>query len=218
MGGNFSLLGGMGAQTDTLGQDRLLHQSASRMVDDMQERMEGFVRDIVEDVAYYLFDDPDLNRSVTYKIPNTDLSVEDRLTADSLQGRFNDFEFTIEVSSMRPRSPQQRVSVMDSMLQSAMQFAQMGMLDQQGMSIDAKGYLETKAHLMGAEIEWDSMMVTADEPLAIEGRSHERTLPTETKRTYERVNRSGMTQPGAEQKFQQDMFSAAKGMNGGDAA
>lgn len=210
VGGNFALLGGLGAQTDTLGQDRLLHQSASRLVEDMQERTEKFVRGIVEDVAWYLFDDPDLQRDVMYPIPNTDISFSQRMTADSLEGDFRDFEFQVEVHSMRPRSPKERLVAMQQLMQAAQQFATSGTLDQQSMTIDVKGYLETMAHLLGAQIEWKSMMVTADEPLASKDRSHEASMPTETKRTYERVNRSGMTPEGYEQEFQKSMFGQGR--------
>ena len=208
IGGNFALLSGAGPAAETYGQDRLLHNSASQLVEAMQEHVELFMRDVMEDIAFYLFDDPELDMKIRKEIPKTDMEIETRMTQKSLQGNFHDFQFEIEPYSMKPRSPQERLAGMNQMFQMSMQFAQMGMLDQAGMTINAQGFLDTMARYLNIVPEWKDMMVASEEPLNVQDKSSNRMMGDGKHSVYERTNKTVPSREAQENEFMQSMINS----------
>jgi len=114
--GNLESMGGLSQQGDTLGQEQLMRQSSSQMLRDMQTKVEAFTTNVLEDVAWYLYNDP---------IGETNLSKEiegyghipfvwgpDRREAD-----FFEYNFELSPYSLQNQGPEQRLGRI-------MQFAQ----------------------------------------------------------------------------------------------
>jgi hypothetical protein len=57
LAGNLDMLGGLGPQSETLGQDELLNQSASQRLISMKKQDIKFQKEILNDVAYFIYTD-----------------------------------------------------------------------------------------------------------------------------------------------------------------
>ena len=107
IGGNTDLLGGLGPQSDTLGQDSMLMTNASIRVDDMRSQVYELVQRVGEKLAWYLWTDPLIElplvkRSASGEQTSVTFSAADR------EGDFLDYNFDIEPYSMAADSPNQR--------------------------------------------------------------------------------------------------------------
>lgn len=134
--GNMDMLAGLGPQSPTLGQDALLAQSASKRVQEYQERSSEFMADVFRDMAWYVWSDPDADIPVTKSVPGTDISVPTRFRYDERQGTFPEYEIDLDPYSAQTLTPSQRLSaIRDFVMSIAMPLQQS--LAQQGYTLDA---------------------------------------------------------------------------------
>jgi hypothetical protein len=140
--GNLDLLGGLGAQSETLGQDQLLFSSASQRVAGMQDEVRLFTKNVVSDFGFHLWNDPIESYPIRLNLQplgpvDTFLEAEERDSHD-----FTSHMVDIEPFSMQFTSPQER-------LQKIMQITQnvalpaLPMLQQQGLGLDWKELFNT---------------------------------------------------------------------------
>ena len=107
--GNADLIGGTAATTDTVGQDQILMQSAGQQVKAMQQRMLAFSRNVLSDVAWWMWTDPLSEMDVSRKIPGTEESIMFQWTRERRRGEFAQYRFEIEPYSVQHRTPQERL-------------------------------------------------------------------------------------------------------------
>ncbi len=106
--GNANLLGGLQAPSPTLGQDQLLMNNATANLDDMIQAVHNCTTSILHKVAFYVFTDPLMNISVTKRISGIgDIPV--RVTADTREGDFWDYNFNIVPYSLARQNPNLRM-------------------------------------------------------------------------------------------------------------
>lgn len=122
--GNTDMLAGSGTASDTVGQDQMLLQSAGAMVEDMQYRTMEFVRDVITDVAWWMWTDQTGYVDVAQPIPGSNQMVTLRWDAKRRAGEFFDYNLDVEPYSISGRTPQQQLQslmtvVRDVMLQAA---------------------------------------------------------------------------------------------------
>jgi hypothetical protein len=110
--GNTDLLAGSGASTDTVGQDSMLLQGAGAMVDEMQYRMTEFVRDVITDVAWWMWTDETGYVDVSQGIPGSGDFITFRWDQRRRQGEFFDYSFDVEPYSISARTPQQQLQAL----------------------------------------------------------------------------------------------------------
>lgn len=104
--GNIDALGGLAPQTETLGQDRLLTESASAQLRDMQGLVVEVARDVFRMLAYYEWKNPVKERTLKKPIPGLEGQVlEVPWNRSSRQGDFNAFDLEIDVYSLIDDSP-----------------------------------------------------------------------------------------------------------------
>jgi hypothetical protein len=144
--GNLEILGGYGADSETLGQDRLLNANANERVRDMQDEVVLFIQRVVQEMAWYLWDDPLVSIPITRTVGNEE--IHDVWTPASREGDFFDYNFSIEPHSLRSMSPQERLlqlrGAMGNFIMPAMES-----LAQQGYGLDANEYISVVAELSG---------------------------------------------------------------------
>jgi hypothetical protein len=58
LAGNLDALGGLGPQSETVGQDKLLFAAANQRIAGMQDKVMEFTRDLIRDFGYHLWQDP----------------------------------------------------------------------------------------------------------------------------------------------------------------
>lgn len=165
LAGNPIGLSGGAPQADTLGQERLLHESASQTIQDMQDCVTDFTADVVRDIAWYELTNPLLDRLLSKPIPFTNREVVFRLTPERiypLASRFLDLNFEIELYSMQPRSPMEKLAGIERLLASiVVPFQQQ--LAEAGEQVDVGSLLRIAARYIGVN-ELDDFMVSAMPP------------------------------------------------------
>jgi hypothetical protein len=140
--GNLDALGGLGAQSETLGQDRLLFANANQRISGMQDLVIDFTNNMLQDYAYYLWHDPIEDYPVTIKPRAMGRQIEVSLGPEERKTqRFFDHTFDIEPYSMSFSSPQMRMQNVTQILQGVL-MPLMPLMQQQGQMIDTAALVD----------------------------------------------------------------------------
>lgn len=213
--GNLSVLAGLSPQSQTASQDQLIAQNASKMVSDMQDAMREFTKEIVRDLAWWLFYDDQIDLPLTRRLDGTDYSVSTNFTASMRRGEFLDYNFDIDVYSMMDQTPQSRVQ---SVIQVITQLVipMYPAMQQSGITVNFPAFLRMVAQYLNIP-ELNNILVFADQGQTPDEAVGDppRKLDMATTRRYERVNRPAATKDGFEQAMMS--FLMGKGQNNGES-
>jgi hypothetical protein len=105
LAGNLDALGGLSPQSETLGQDRMLLETASNRLQHYQSIFIRIVARIVRDVAWYLFYHHNQPIELTYEMPDVGRQIPVTFSPEDRKGDFLDFNYDIAPYSMRQQSP-----------------------------------------------------------------------------------------------------------------
>jgi len=205
--GNLDSLGGLSPMAETAKQDEMLTQSASAQLADMQEATTEFAAVIFREIAWYEWTDPVRSRLLQKSIPGTDMSIAIPWAPETRQGQFIDFNFSIIPQSMQDDSPARKIGKLNqTMMQMIMPL--MPVFEQQGFTVDARKWVSLIADYSNLP-ELEKILVTQEQ--AADGQSftgdpNPGIKPMQTKRTYERFNRSGATRVGKEHALMQTLL------------
>lgn len=103
--GNLDTLGGLSAQTDTVGQERLLNEASGAQMADMSSQTVKTVRNIFKSLAWYEWHDPVGTRVLEKKIPGTEISISVQWNSEAKQGGWELYDLDLDVFSMQDDSP-----------------------------------------------------------------------------------------------------------------
>ena len=209
LGGNLDSLGGLSPMADTLGQDQLLAQNASKRVADMQDRVIDFTRNVVKSLGFYLWNDPLIDLPLTKRVPGfDDLSVPVTFGPDSREGDFLDYNIEIEPYSMQHQSPQMKLQTLTQVFgQFVVPFAPM--LAEQGIGINFESLLKTISKY--ANVTELNDILEFSQSAGTNDRQMVGTPPVKmgtTKHISERVNRPGATRHGKDAALAQIMLGS----------
>lgn len=151
-GGNIESLGGIGPSADTLGQERIIKQSASQRINAMQGTISDFVTAIIKQVAYYEFTNPLLNRTLVKRIPGTSLEIPFQMTQARLSGKFIDFNFEMQAYTNKARTPADQVEAIGVIFERYVAPYQAQMAEQE-ISIDFGGLLRSLGELVDVDVD-----------------------------------------------------------------
>lgn len=203
-GGNLDSLGGLSPQTDTVGQDKLLNESANALIKDMSEETAGFIRGVFRKLAHYEWNDPVADHVVEKQIPGTDMTVPGRWNRSMRKGKLRQYELDVDVYSLQDDSPSAKLQRLGMVMQQyIMPLAPL--IESQGGTLD----VQTIIRLVGKysnlpELE-DVVQFLYDKSLTGKQQSGG-TKPPNTTRTYDRVTRPGASQHGKSQILQQALL------------
>ncbi len=188
-GGNLDAIGGLSKQSSTVGQDRMLTESASNTIADLQARTVNYVSDVVRALCWYWHHDPIKIQRSKYALPGLpNLQIERQVTPDMRKkGRFEDLDIAINPYSLQHQTPQSRMTTLNSVMQGIV-MPLMPLLQQQGVSVDINAYLAKVAKYL--DMPDLSDVVTIVEPQSQSETSAAPQAPKSptTERTYNRVN------------------------------
>ena len=194
LAGNLDALGGLSPGASTLGQDQMLTETASRLVNHMQERVIDFVREVCRDLTWYLWHNQNGAISVVEKYPEKDYVVD--VTPDDRVGGYFDYLFDIAPYTMQSRTPKMRMQAVMQWLQNVIMPAA-PIFAQSGWTLNGN-------ELVKMIEEFDDLpeikkILSKIDPAIKENPQDQQGMPKPavTKRTYERVNTPGRTQRGA---------------------
>lgn len=199
LAGNLDALGGLGPQSETLGQDEMLSASASKRLANMQDSTVDFVERVLSDVGWWLWTDPRIKLPATRRVEGTDLFVPVGMSGADREGDFYDYAFKIEPYSMQRRSPGMKLQMLGQVMERFL-LPLLPMIQQQGGVIDTRELLTLLAKLANMPELLSLVQFEGFEPYQspIVGESDQEAggMPNHTTRRYERVNRPGATRGG----------------------
>jgi hypothetical protein len=204
LGGNLDTLGGLAPMADTLGQERLMVGSSAKGVQDWQAQFVSFTREIVRDIALYLWEDPLVDLPLTKRIEGTSIDIPVRWNQESKSGEFLDYNFDIDPYSMQGTDPSGKLGTLLSVFQQVI-VPGMPMLASAGFAFDLPKMISLVAQCANLP-ELDGLLVpmTPAAQQMMQQMSSEGSAPIgNTKRTYERVNRGGATRQGKDMALTQ---------------
>jgi len=144
--GNIDALGGLGPQSDTLGQDRLIVQTASAQTSDMAAAVIDFAKDLFKSIAFYEWNNPLSKRMIKRKIPGTSIDIIIPWDKRYKKGSLEDFNLKVDVFSMQDNSPSTQLNKLAMMLQQFVLPMQPAIEAQNGV-IDVQAILQKAARL-----------------------------------------------------------------------
>lgn len=214
--GNLEVMGGLGQQAETLGQEQILQASASKRIVDYQRRVINFSKGVMRDLAYWLWTDPVTRLPLTKPVANTSISVPVDYGPEMRTGDFLAYNIEIHPYSLQNQTPQEQAAKLaDVMLNQIVPL--MPYLQQQGHAVDIAAYFKELSQLLNIPNLENMLTVSSEEPVMPgDGRSHERQPgPSTTTRRYIREGRSSMTPEGQRNETMRALVNAGAGEGSG---
>jgi hypothetical protein len=206
--GNIDTLGGLAPQTQTIGQDRLLNESAGIQLRYMSERVVDVVRNIFRALAFYEWNDPVKRRTLLKPVPKFGNSINIEFGPEDKTGELNIYDLDIDVYSIQDESPSIKLQKIRTIWQQDILPA--GQIVQQfGGTINPQKYYELLAKYSNTPEVAEMIEFTEQSPT--QGGPSTPALPANTTRTYERVGRPGATPQGASSAIQQILLGGNPG-------
>lgn len=199
LAGNLEMMGGLGPQSKTLGQDQLLAQNASGAVADKQEATVDFTSRVVSALLWYWWKDPFRTMSSKFQVPGVPELALDRHVSPLMRSRvpFEALDLRVDPYSLQHQSPAQRLAFLDQTIQQLAPL--MPVLMQQGVMLDAHAYLQKKAKYAD-EPDLPDIFTIQEPPQpssqAPPGPPGGSSLPPETTRNYVRHSQGGASRYG----------------------
>lgn len=216
MAGGLAVLGGLGPQSKTATQDKMLNENAGAGVADLQETTTAWVSRVFQALAWFWWHDPFTTMRSTYQLPGApDIAVERRVTPQQrMRSRWEDVDVKVDPYSLRFQTPQSRLADLRQLMQTVLLPA-MPLMQQQGLMLDFQEYLRF-------ESEYGDMpdlpsIVSMQEPVDVEsGGSADPAAapkPGMTERRYVRESVSGRTDQGNDKLLQNALMGVNSGGN-----
>jgi len=143
--GNLQAMGGLGAQSATVGQEELIHGQLTKNVADMRMNVVSFASDCILDLGHLMWEDQTLELRTSMPIGNSGIEVSSDWTPDNRKGEFEDYEFRVEPYSMVFKTPEQKLQELFQVLQELAPL--WPMFQASGASLDAEAIVEEIARL-----------------------------------------------------------------------
>ncbi|MFQ5625950.1 MAG: hypothetical protein ACE5FM_04775, partial [Methyloligellaceae bacterium] len=193
--GNPELLGGSGPQADTLGQDQMNLASANHRVQDMQDTLVVATQQLIQDLAFYIWNEP-LEEAQVYKpLKNTRFGARTTFSPENLKGEFLKYRIQIEPYSMQHITPSEKLNRL-FMLMERMVFPGLPIFQSQGQVPDMREYLKIAAKYANLESEInDIFRYTGAQPQQGQSQGPPVSPPSPSERRAP-ANRSTQTQQG----------------------
>ncbi len=146
MAGNLLAMGGLGAQSSTVGQEELIHGQVSRNEADMRMAVVNFASETILDLGRLMWEDETLELQNSMAVGNSGIEVAADWIPGMRSGNFEDYEFKVEPYSMVFKTPQQHLQEYFSVLREIAPL--WPMFQASGATIDAEALLDVIARLM----------------------------------------------------------------------
>lgn len=187
--GNIEALGGFAAQSGTFGQDRLLAESANKMIDDMQQTVAHFNKRVIKDLAMYMWEDPHITLPLVKRIEGTSIEIPFQWTPESREGDFSEYNIIFEPYVLRSTTPTERIHQLNQVMSQVI-MPGMELFAQQGVQVDMRKYLKSIAKYSNLEELNDILLPVEEGRDPVEPYSGY-SVKTPSSRVYEHVNVAG---------------------------
>jgi len=211
VGGNLDTLAGTQSGADTYGQEKLLAEGAGGMMEDFQQTVESFAKDVVTDLAWYAYTNPELEIPLLKKSDNSRFEMPILWGPDKREANFFEYAFTITPFSLGPQSPREKAQFLSSFVrQEVLPMVQAGMLAQAGGEFDVKEYFRVVAQYADAPeingfIKFNGQSLPVEPP----GMQQGARMPANTTRTTVRKSEGQNPMAAAERNMMEGAMGAS---------
>ena len=205
--GNLDMLGGLGPQSETLGQDQLLSASASMRIQKMQKEVTTFTTKVLQDLMFYLWYDPDPNqKDVIKKAPGFEsITIAVPFKPEDREGDYLQYNIKMEPYSMQHHSPESKLQGIRTILMEMIQ-PLLPIMEQQGVSLNIEKLFKAVSKLSDIPELDDIIEYTTpklgNEPIG-ESKEVNASKSPVTTRNYTRKSIPGKSDKGQSQIMQQ---------------
>lgn len=148
MAGNLQQMLGLGASTDTVGQERLVQAAGSRREGQLQTAVVSATIKLIKDLGMLLWGDEFTKLPAQDEIEGLpEITFDSTWNAEYRRGQFSDYNFDIDVYSMQYQTPASRVQAINNLLQS-IYIPMMPMIQQQGGNFDLQKLTEMHSEML----------------------------------------------------------------------
>lgn len=148
MAGNLTAMLGLGAQSDTVGQEQLIHNAGNRKIGQMQNKVLDATTALAKSLGFLLWEDEFKEIPGEIQIDGAEgYSADATWTPDDREGNFLDYNFEVNVFSMAYQSPGQRVEMINQLLTQIYQ-PMIQQFTEQGGVIDISSLTDIYAELL----------------------------------------------------------------------
>jgi len=198
---NLELLSGTAAQADTARQEEMLAQRSNVTVQDMHDIIKDFMEDNMRDLVWYERTEPIRVRAQQVRVNGVDVEATDWLTPSMLE---HDYSLEIEPYSMMPRSPNEDLNLLKSILGEVV-MPLMPNFQQQGITLDSEELLRFVGEKSDLKELGELFTTLTGEAMEGAAPGLKPAKAAHTKREYVRRNVSASTQQGAEAQLVEAM-------------
>lgn len=194
---NLDSLGGLGAMTQTVGQEKIISEAAGAQLRDMADKTYSCFKEIFRALAYYEWTDPVRQRTLQKPIPGLDISIPVEWNRDSKKGKISQYLIDIDIYSLQDDSPQLKLQKLGVITKEYI-LPLLPAIQQAGGSFDIEEFFKILAKYSNFS-ELADIVKFVDQPMQSQlgGSQQVSSIPSNTSRTYERVGRPGMTRQGS---------------------
>jgi hypothetical protein len=214
IGGNIEMLGGLGAQSRTATQDKLLNANSSASVQAMQQNVIEGTAKVMKSLCWYWHHHPQYEMTAYHPIQGLPNPIVRKVSPQQRKRvPFEALELKVDPYSLQYQTPEQKVALLNQIVTTIV-VPMMGMLQQQGISFDMNKYLEIIA--TGANSpELTEIIQSIQVPDGPQGTGSDEgpTKAPTSSRTYNRVNASTASDQGQSKAMQQALLGQNAGGN-----
>ena len=214
--GNLAVMGGLGPQAATLGQEEMLAGQVSRVESDMRMAVVNFAAECILDLGRLMWEDEEMELSSSMSMGNSGIQIPMNWTPGDRVGNFEDYEFRVEPYSMVFKTPEQKLQELFQVLQ---QIAPLWpMFQASGATLDAEAIVEEIARLKNRP-EFKRFITFAAPSEMLGGDQNTiRQSPVTSRETVRRNIGTGGTQQARSSIMQQVMMGGSKPQVSGQQA
>lgn len=210
--GNLDSLGGLSPMSETATQDRMLFESASAQIKDMQDATTGFAREIEKSLAWYEWTEPVRKRTLEKELEGTNYTTPIKWDPSTIDADILDLDLDINPVSMRDEMPEEKLGKIEDILNRVIE-PLMPFLQQQGMTIDVQRLVEIASDYSNIPELNQIVVPMGGAPAEGEGPAGNPQpqiagKPAHTTREYIRTNRTGATRVGKDMALVSSLLGA----------
>jgi hypothetical protein len=197
MAGNLETLGGLGPQSKTATQDKLLNANASGTMASMQDTVVQGTSSVIKALCWYFKHDPFRVQKSTFSIPGMpEIQHVRQVTPDQRrQVPWEEMDIKVDPYSLQGQTPQMRKQLlMQNLTQLIVPL--MGLLQQQGIQVDMNQVLHKLGQYDDDPDLQDVLTIAAPPQQETPGQGQKPPMPSVTERNYTRENTPGRTSEG----------------------
>ena len=205
-GGNLDALGGLGPQSGTVRQDKLITDSASQRLADMQESAVNFTASVCKAVGNFIYNDNISELELEQTVKGTDIKVPFVFSGKKIEADLYDFNFEVDPYSVLSQTPGEKLQSIRELMNTFIA-PLLPAMQQQGVSIDGAKLIQMVAQysqLPELKDIFKGVAVDATQPQEVQD-------PTQKQTEIVRTNRPGATPRGQDDAMMRMMMAGGGG-------